>query len=107
MSAREPVACSLEGGEIEDREAELRAIFEGRVFDADREEDALRLALRDAPGLGERLARLVELERACCPFLDIAVEREPGRLLVRIGGPPEASGVIDGFHELVSRDSRA
>ena len=106
MSAGEPLACSLTGGEMADRQAELRAIFSGRVTDAVRHGSALRLELRDSPGLGERLARVVELERACCPFLDLAVERDAGRLLVRIEGPPEAAALIDAFDELVSEGRR-
>ena len=102
MSAGEPVACSLSGAEMADRQGELRAILGGRVTHAVRRGNAVRLELPDSPGLDERLARVVELERACCPFLDLAVERDAGRLVVRIEGPPEATAVIDAFEELVS-----
>ena len=102
MSDREPLACSLAGAEMADRQAELRALFAGRVVEAVREGHALRLELRDSPGLGERLERVVQLERACCPFLDLAVERDAGRLVVHIDGPPEAAAIIDVFDELVS-----
>ena len=106
MSAGESLACSLTGGEMADRQSELRAIFAGRVTHAAREGSALRLELRDSPGLRERLGRFVELERACCPFLDLAVERDAGRLVVRIDGPPEAAALIDAFEELVWEGGR-
>ena len=102
MSAGETVACSLTGAEMADRQGELRAIFSGRVTRAVRRGNAIRLELPDSPGLEERLARVLELERACCPFLDLAVERDAGRLVVRVDGPPEATAVIDAFEELVS-----
>lgn len=105
MSAREPVACSLAAGEMAERRAELRAVFGGSLIEVVRDGDALRVELLDSPGLGERLDHVIDLERACCPFLDPAVEREAGRLVVRIAGPPEAAAVIDLFDELVS-DSR-
>ena len=96
------VACSLSAGAMAERQAELRAIFAGRVIEGVREGSALRLELHDSPGLGERVERVVELERACCPFLDIHVERRAGRLVVRIDGPPEAGPVLDVFAELRS-----
>ena len=103
MSDREPLACSLAGAEMADRQAELRALFGGRVEEAVREGHALRLQLRDSPGLAERLERAVEAERACCPFLDLAVERHAGRLVLHVDGPPEAAAMIDGFEELAGR----
>ena len=105
MSAHEPVACSLAAGEMGQRRTELREVFGGRVTEVVRDASALRVELHDSPGLGERLERVIELERACCPFLDLAFGREAGRLVVRIAGPPEAAAVIDLFDELVS-DSR-
>ena len=87
---------------MEQREAELRDVFGEGLLEAVRDEHALRLELRDAPGLRERLERLIELERACCPFLELELEREHRRLVLRIDGPPEAGPVIDGFHELAA-----
>ncbi len=101
-----PLACSLTAGDMADRQAELRAIFDGRLIEAVREDGALRLALRDSPGLEERVAHVIELERACCPFLDLALDREDGRLIVQVAGPPEARAVIDVFEELVSAGRR-
>ena len=106
MSDHEPLACSLAGAEMADRQAELRALFGGAVNEAVREGHALRLVVPDSPGLAERLERVVELERDCCPFLDLAVERHAGRLVVHVDGPPQAAPMIDGFEELVSEGRR-
>jgi hypothetical protein len=100
MSAGEPIACSLSGGEMAERQVELRQIFSGRVAHRSREGNALRIELHDSPRTRERLARVVELERACCPFLDIDLGRHEERLVLRIDGPPDAAAVIDGFEEL-------
>ena len=100
MSASEPVACSLSGSDMAERQAELCALFADSVVEKKRDERGLRLLLRDSPGLAERVARVVELERECCPFLQIALEREAGHLDLRIEGPPEAAPVIDGFAQL-------
>ena len=98
----EPVACKLTGGQMAGRQAELRAIFSGRVVESVRDGRSLRLELRDSPGLSDRLMRVVELERACCPFLDLDVARDGERVVLRIDGPPEAGAVIDGFERLTS-----
>ena len=102
MSASEPVACSLSGSDMEKRQAELRALFAESVVEKKRDQRGLRLLLRYSPGLAERVGRAVELERECCPFLQIALEREGGYLDLRIAGPPEAAAVIDGFAELAA-----
>jgi hypothetical protein len=98
----EPVACSLRPGQLQERGEVFRRVLHGRVSDLTREGSAaLRLELNEAPGLREDLERLVDLERACCPFLDFSLVSESGRLVLRIEGPPEAAGVIDDFAGLV------
>ncbi len=99
MTGERSVACSLSGGEMAERGAEWRSVLDGRLLAAERDGVALRLTLRDSPGLGERLARLVELEATCCPFLALRTGREEGRLILLFDGPPEARPVIDLFAE--------
>lgn len=91
------VSCSLTGTQMVEREAEWHSILGDRVLAASRKGSALEVELRDAPGLAERLASVVALEAACCPFLDLRVEPAPGRLMVHFDGPPEAQPVIDLF----------
>ena len=97
-----PLACSLSGDAMADRLAELGALFRQSLLGADRDGATLSLQLRDSPEVEERLARLVELERACCPFLEIELERRGGCLQLRIEAPAGAEAVIDGFAELAS-----
>jgi hypothetical protein len=101
---RTPVACSLKPGEMQNRGEEFRAVLRGQVIDMSRDGSAaLHLKLNEPPGLRERLERLVELERACCPFLDFSLVSENGTLVLHIQGPPEAAGVIDDFAGLAAR----
>ena len=106
----EPLACSLTSGELREREAELRALLGGdSLLSAAREGrdgQVLTLGLRPSPGLRGRLERAARLERACCPFLELAIEDAPDRIVLRISGPPEASAVIDGFEDLTARARR-
>ncbi len=97
-----PLACSLSGEAMADRLTELRALFRQSLLSADRDGAALSLELRDSPEAGERLARLVELERACCPFLAIEMGRRGGRLQLRLEAPAGAEAVLHGFAEVAS-----
>lgn len=103
MSER-PLACSLGGRELAGRAAELRELLGGahRLSAVREAPGALRIELSEAPGLRERLARAIELERACCPFLEIAFEDADRRVVLRIAGPAEAAPVIDDFEALAS-----
>jgi hypothetical protein len=40
------------------------------------------------------LTRLVELERECCPFLDLQIEQSADALVLRASGPPEAQQIL-------------
>jgi hypothetical protein len=76
-----PLACSLTAPELAARRVELAAVLRGRAAEVAPLADgyAFRYAADAAP-LAE-LARLVDLERRCCPFLRFRLTVEPG------GGP--------------------
>ena len=106
MTDTEPIACSLDGGELE---ARLRA-----VQDAGR--DALLSHERpghERPGRGyllrfrreretrERLEEIIQAERQCCPFLSLTLEETDDKILLSIeappGGEPTAAGLAAAF----------
>ncbi len=76
-----PLACNLTAPELAARLIELGAVLRGRAAEVAPLADgyAFRYAADDAP-LAE-LARLIDLERRCCPFLRFQLTVEPG------GGP--------------------
>jgi hypothetical protein len=76
-----PVACSLTTPELAARRSELAAVVRARAAEVRPLADgcAFRYEADGAP-LAE-LARLVDLERRCCPFLRFRLTVEPG------GGP--------------------
>ena len=93
------LACSLGQEELAERRRELRDALAGQVSELRRDPAAVRFEPSYSRPLHERLARLVELERACCPFLELALEHEGGRLVLTITAPPGAGAALDVFAE--------
>jgi hypothetical protein len=93
-----PIACSLTGAELREREATLLAQFRAAIVKTEELQDGCAFHI---PGDGERIRQVAELivaERECCPFLVFEVSALPnmGLLTVRVMGP-------DGTKEFVRR----
>ena len=86
------IACSL------DAEGQVQR---GRDFAALCTESMQRhgagLVARYAAGDEAAVRAFADAERACCPFLDITVDREGDLVVLRVSGPAEAAPVIDAF----------
>jgi hypothetical protein len=92
-----PVACILNVGELRDRQRAWRTLLHRSLIWRERIPGGLRFFLH--PGSSETLNRLVELERACCPWITFAVDGGTlemtaegdgeAALLALFGGPPE------------------
>ena len=90
MTHEIPIACTLSGPEMRERErtvlaglrARTRAVRahpDGYVLDLERSDEALAAA-----------ARVIALERRCCPFLRFTLTVEPGEGAIELaltGGP--------------------
>jgi hypothetical protein len=84
-----PIACSLTGVELRDREATLVAQFRSGLIRTEELQEGFAFLI---PGDGERIRQVAELivaERVCCPFLMFEVSAPPsmGRVTVRVTGP--------------------
>jgi arsenate reductase len=99
-AGRPPVACALDGVGVEARLARLTAIGAASLVDIDRPEDR-RALLRFRRGEETRasLEGIVTAERACCPFLDLALTERDGLIQLGIEAPEEGLPVLE---ELVS-----
>ena len=84
MTHEIPIACTLSGPEMRERErtvlaglrAHTRAIREqpdGYVLDLETSDDALAAA-----------AKMIALERRCCPFLRFTLTVEPGEAAIEL-----------------------
>ncbi|MGH2996609.1 MAG: hypothetical protein ACRDM9_09875 [Gaiellaceae bacterium] len=82
------LACKLPSGEQAERGREferLRAVALGRETTA----WGARLRLTGGEDVERAVEDLAARERACCPVLDIRVERRSGEIWLEIHAPPE------------------
>ena len=90
-----PIACSLTAAGRQQRAELVAALAADALLDHKRDEASLVLRFRGAPGVEERVRSWAALEAECCPFLTMVVDAAGSVVTLRIGGPPEASGIID------------
>ena len=76
--------CTLAADELATRLAWIRAEILPHARRMERLDGGVAWELADAPGLREKLDRLVELERACCASLDITCAPSATRGVVRL-----------------------
>ena len=93
-----PVACRLdafdESGRVEHRR--LASELLAATTDVEELPDGYAIRFSATPYLFLRIARWIELERACCPFLTIRLEIEHSgpAYRVRLTGPEGAKDVL-------------
>ena len=84
-----PIACSLTNSELQERRLTVLQSARSAVVEVRELENGYAYCF---PAEGERLidlARLVDLERRCCPFLRFAITVEPddGPIWLEMTGP--------------------
>jgi hypothetical protein len=92
-----PIACTLTPEGMTARLALIDALAADGLLDRTATGTGLRVRLRDAPEIEQRTRELVAAESQCCAFLDFALAREGGDLVLDIHGPADARPVIDLF----------
>ena len=92
-----PIACTLTPDGLTARLALIDALAADGLLDRTATDAGLRVRLRDTPEIERRTRELVAAESKCCAFLDFALAREDGDLVLDIAGPADARPVIDMF----------
>jgi hypothetical protein len=89
-----PQSCTLPTEERPLRVAEWDALFAERLTTVTRPQPlALRLELKDGPGVGDQVRDLADREGGCCSFLTFAVAVGEGGIVMDIS--------VDAAHEPV------
>lgn len=91
------IACTLTPDGMTARLALIDALAADGLLDRTATDTGLRVRLRDTPAIERRTRELVAAESQCCAFLDFALARERGELVLDIDGPADARPVIDLF----------
>jgi hypothetical protein len=92
-----PIACTLSPDGMTARLALIDALAADGLLDRTPTASGLRVRLRDTPDIERRTHELVAAESACCAFLDFALSRDGGDLVLDISGPRDARPVIEMF----------
>jgi hypothetical protein len=92
-----PIACTLTPDGMTARRALIDALAADGLLDRTATDTGLRVRLRDTPQIERRTRELVAAEAECCAFLDFALGRENGDLVLDISGPEDARPVIEMF----------
>jgi len=95
----EPIACTLTDAEMRERRETVLDSVRRAVIDITPLPDGYAYRFDTTSEILSHLARLVDLERQCCPFLTFRIIVKAGRqpICLEITGPPEAKAVIAGF----------
>jgi hypothetical protein len=101
MTDPDPIACSLDGAELEARLAAVNQAGRAALISHEITGRRHLLRFRDTPETRARLDQIVEAERRCCPFLGLDIELRGGQILLSIEAPtgaePTAAGLAAAF----------
>src|SRR6185436_3159398 len=91
-----PIVCTLTESELQERRQTILSAARNAVLETTSIANGYTYEFALSPQILEQLARLVELERQCCRFLDfqIIVEAAAERVRLEVTGPPAAKALI-------------
>jgi hypothetical protein len=98
-----PLACSLSGNDQVHRLREMASLSDRVLAVHPKGDRGARVDFRGDMETKSRLERIVDAERECCPFLELALSDHGSKLAVSIGGPEGAEPVIQEIVRAFSR----
>jgi len=90
-----PIACSLDPADLDHRRCEFHRI-EGLTTALELTESGMKAMFEPRPGILLELARLIDLERDCCRFLEfrITAGQDGGPIWLDVSGPPGTAAFL-------------
>jgi len=92
-----PIACTLGSGDYKERLAWIADLARDGLLGSRR--DDLRLELRYARNVADRIREMVEKEQVCCAFLDFELSESDEGVHLTITAPERARNVADALFE--------
>lgn len=90
-----PVACSLSTDAMEERRDAWQALVARYLLERERAEGRLALRFTSSADVEATVRRLAELERECCPFLELSVAVGPEGVRLTVLAPSGVDEVLD------------
>jgi hypothetical protein len=99
-----PIACTLNGAELQQRRQAIVHMFRNMQVDVTELTDGYCYTFRGGASSDVlmRVAELVDLERQCCPFLSFKILVQPAGTSIRleVTGPEETKKLIAEYFNL-------
>lgn len=94
-----PIACSLDGRALATRQLGLRSSVLAEAQSVERLANGYRWRFRDGRDLLARLGTVIDAERHCCQFLQVAMTADAGlgTVTVDITGPEGTADFLDSW----------
>jgi hypothetical protein len=89
------LACRLDVVKQASLMAEYGLLARTAVIDVRRDGSMLEVSVSRSPDAEGHVKRIVEAERACCPFMDVAVDGDAGTLVLTYSGVDAIGPVLD------------
>jgi hypothetical protein len=100
VNERAPLACTLGGVEMRDRQAQIAGLGQEGLLSIERGQQRAVLRFRPGAELRRRIDEIVEAESRCCAFLDFQIEEEADATLVTIAAPPDGEAALRGLADM-------
>jgi hypothetical protein len=104
---RAVLACRLDPVEQADLLAAYSGLAERHLIGLDRRPLGLTATVARTPESEASVERIVRIEHACCPFMDLAVDRRGDGLVLTYGGGEIVAPVLDTIEDHLRRGTRA
>jgi hypothetical protein len=92
-----PIACTLQPGDYRKRLVWIAELARDGLVGVSR--DDLRLELRYAPHVADRVREMVGQEQSCCAFLDFELAETDAAVRLTVTAPERARDVADALFE--------
>ncbi len=90
------VACSMTSADQRKRSKEVRALLSKSATRVERSKGAVQVEF--AHGHAAEVVSFVEMERACCPFLNFELAFPSGKpMSLRVSAPEGGEGILEGL----------
>ena len=91
------IACSLTAAEMPERMAEIAALGEAALLDAQVLERRAILHFAAHDGIRSRLEAIIAAESRCCGFMTFDLRDDGAQIVLRIDAPEDARLVLEEF----------
>ncbi|HEY7256659.1 MAG TPA: hypothetical protein VH476_08230 [Solirubrobacterales bacterium] len=88
MTDPDPMACSLDGPELDARLAAASDAGRAALISYESSDGRHLLRFTNTPAIRARIEEIVDAERSCCSFLSLELAEDDDQIVLAVEGPP-------------------